>query len=127
MDNKIEMIKERAMVLMSEAGMLRETMDEMSEWNSVGEIITNVKSVHKYLVRVVRFIQQAAKELGEEFETSENKLEAAASIVDDMLDLPFYLEMIDGPVIKVVLSLVVSFVKDKYGDWDFDLLDKHFG
>ncbi len=120
----------RAKALLDEAGVVAQSMNEKTEWDSTAEIVANVVSLYKFVSKVVVCIEEAAGILMievEEFKSisSEDKLDAAAAIVDQYLSLPFYLELIDGPAIKILISFVVTFLNDKFGDvWNITEVKK---
>jgi len=46
------------------------------------------------------------------------KLEATVQFLDEVVQLPFYLEWADAPVFRLLISLIVDKLNDKYGhDW----------
>lgn len=119
--NKVKQLKEKAKELIGEIGTISEDMNEISEWNSTEEIVRNITTVYKYISKVVLCIDEAAKDIAAQYNeiqgmTSEEKLEAATAIVDEMIELPFYLEFFDGPAIRILISMVVTFLNEKYGD-----------
>lgn len=121
---RVKQLKEKAKELIGEIGTISKDMDEISEWNSTQEIIKNVTTLYRFISKVVVCIDEATAELKNDYNemkemTSEEKLEAATAIVDDMIELPMYLEFFDGPAIRILISMVVTFLNEKYGiTWD---------
>lgn len=124
MENTVKTLIGKAKELLDDGGVVIQSMNETSEWDSAKDVIANVASLYKFVYKVVVAIEEATvlilKETDEFLEIgSEDKLEAAAALVDKYLILPFYLELFDGPAIKIIISFVVTFINDKFGDvWD---------
>ena len=88
-------------------------------WNELSERLSSL------LVTLIRkkmaFLKFRNTEEDIEDIKSEDKLEAAASYIDDAVKLPWYLETIDGPTFKIVLSIVVFYLNKQLGnDWGLD-------
>lgn len=124
MENTVKTLIGKAKELLDDGGVVIQSMNETSEWDSAKDVIANVASLYKFVYKVVVAIEEATililKETDEFLEIdSEDKLDAAAALVDKYLILPFYLELFDGPAIKIIISFVVTFINDKFGDvWD---------
>jgi len=43
-------------------------------------------------------------------------IDGLAEILDDLVPLPFYLELVDGPAFRAILQVVFSFLKKIFGD-----------
>lgn len=121
----IERIQERVDELLDEYNGFKGTLDEAQEWNSLTEIITNIGTLTDFVIDVVLAVELSAREISDEFEsiTGAEKREAAAQLLDDLLDLPWYLEVIDGPAFELLLSVVVEMLNKYMGhDWNLGFM-----
>lgn len=118
-----EAIKNRVKKTIEESVKLKEKIDELEEWSSFDEIIKNIGLIIEFVVTVIMEIERTVMDISAELKdlSSSDKLEAAVSLIDDFITLPFWLEIIDGPAIKILISTVVYFLNDKYGNvWPLD-------
>lgn len=125
----VEKIKNRVDELIEEFDGLKSSIDEVSEWDSLGEIITNIGSITNFIINVVLAVEFSVKELADEIEdiTGVEKREAAVQVLDELLDLPWYLEMVDGPAFEIILSIVVDMLNKYMGnDWNLDFVREVF-
>ncbi len=123
MNTNVDILKERATTLLREGKGVLEQMNEISEWGSLGDMIKNVSTLSAYVQNVVMAVEVTTSEAIDDIEDlkSEDKLEAAAVIIDDAIKLPWWLEKIDGPIINLVISLAVDYINKKYGnEWNLD-------
>lgn len=122
-DNVVSKLKERVNEFIEEFEGLKSSIDEASEWDTLPEIISNIGNMTSFVINVILAVELSANELMDEVEavTSGEKLEAAAEVLDELLDLPWYLEVIDGPAFKILISFGVSMLNKYLGnDWDLD-------
>ena len=98
--------------ILKEAKGVFETMNELKEWNSFSEIAANAAKVNKMVVKVIAAVEIAQENIKSDFEgiNSGEKLEAAVQILDDMIKLKWYLEIFDGPIIKVLITMAVDLI-----------------
>lgn len=118
-----EAIKNRVKKTIEDSAKLKEKIDELEEWSSFDEIIKNIGLIIEFVVTVVMEIERTVMDISAELKdlSSSDKLEAAVSLIDDFITLPFWLEIIDGPAIKILISTVVYFLNDKFGNvWPLD-------
>jgi uncharacterized protein YcbX len=110
--NPIEALKKRALEIIEEARSTFKEIDEAKEWKGITSFITNMKKVVKLTVKVVSAIEVAYHEVSVVVTglTSENKLDAAVQILDDVVKLPMYLEWMDQIILKTVISSVVEMI-----------------
>jgi len=104
------------------------TMNELSEWNSASEVIANIKTLNEFLIQVVYAVEAVVLTIdnAKDYITSEDKLDMAVTIVDNALKLPWYLEGIDGLVLKMLISSTVTFVNKIGGQtWDLSGILRH--
>ena len=131
MDKKvIKKIQNRVDELIKKFNGLKASVDEASEWSSLKDVIVNASSLVTFTTDIVLAVEISAKEVANEFGfvvSGNDKLKAAAKTIDSVLRLPWYLEIIDGFIIEIVLSFAVS-VLNKYigNDWDLDFAKEIF-
>ena len=124
MKTNVEVIKERTKELLEEGKNLFETMNSFSDWNSLSEIITNFSTISKFINNLVLAVEIAVNDAADDIEDlkSEDKVEAAAEIMDEMIELPFFLESIDRKVFSLMISMAVEALNTKFGkEWNLDI------
>jgi hypothetical protein len=127
MKTNVEVIKEKTKELLEEGKNLFETMDSFSDWNSLSEIITNFSTISKFINNLVLAVEIAVDDASDDIEElkSEEKVEAAAELMDDMIQLPFFLESIDKKVFSLMISMAVEGLNVKFGkEWNLDVARK---
>ena len=85
---------------------------EKVEFNSLDDIVKNIKIFYDIVKKVVAIIEVA----GSDTDEGKDKLEAAVKIIDDMIKLPWWMEPADGPIIKIVLSMMVNFLNQQLSE-----------
>lgn len=110
-----EEIKAKALDIIENAKELWVTIDELKEWDSFTEIMNNISKIVTFVTGVVVAVENVVTEFFDENVTSDEKLEAAAQICDDLIKGNIWLEIIDKSLFKIVISVVVHFINDKYG------------
>lgn len=114
-------IKEIAMDIINESKELVSEIDELKEWDSFTEILSNISKIVTFITGVVVAIENVAREFSEENITGDQKLDAAASIMDDFIKGNIWLEIVDKWLFRIVISVVVHYVNEKYGKlWPID-------
>lgn len=114
-------IKEIAMDIINESKELVSEIDELKEWDSFTEILSNISKIVTFITGVVVAIENVAREFSEENITGDQKLDAAASIMDDFIKGNIWLEIVDKWLFRIVISVVVHYVNEKYGKlWPVD-------
>lgn len=113
----LDELKEEAKRLLERTKQVKEQMDEAKEWSSLDKIISNIGQVVGLVTSVVLAVEKAAE--WSETLTGEEKLNTAVELLDEMIKLPMLLELVDGPAFRIVISIVVHFINEKYGkeDW----------
>jgi hypothetical protein len=126
-DNIITTIVEKAKIIIESSKELKEQIDELSEWNGYGKVLNNIALIVSFVESVTITVENIYDEIKESFgdgTSSETKLEAAAATIDELLDFPIWLEIVDKYIIKIVISMVVHYLNERYGhEW---LLDARF-
>lgn len=120
-------IKEKAKELIVESKELYKSMDELKEWDSLGEIVNNISKLHEFLEKIVFTVELATKSLESDLKgiQSGDKLDAAVGLLDDLIKLPWYLEVVDEIAFKLLISLVVDQINKRIGkDWDLDKIER---
>jgi len=123
MNTNVEKLVDQSKGILLESKNMIAGMDELSEWNSIGEIITNFKEVYQFIIKVTLAVEIASDDIFDDVEglKSKDKAEAAAQLLDDMVDLPFFLEAIDKPVFVMLISMAVQGLNSRFGkDWNLD-------
>ncbi len=90
-------------------------MDELKEWDSLGDITRNVGLLSELCGRAALVVEQAIVTTGI-IVTSEEKRKAAAKVVDDWVELPGYLELFDGLAIEAAFAFAVGLLNQQFGD-----------
>ena len=124
----VNVLKENALQLLKEGEDILVQMDEISEWKNIKDILDNITTASDFIIKVISSVEIAANDLFDEAESfkSEDKLKAAADILDEYLKFGWLLEMVDGPILEVMLSLCVSFMNKTFGDnWNLDVVRKY--
>jgi len=122
MNTNVKKIKEQAMQFFTEGSELIESIDEFKEWNSLSDIQRNIPKVSELASNLLLAVDVVVADLDadlKDFKTEEG-LDAAALMLDEIIKLPLYLEWLDGPVIKIILALVRDLLTERLGE-DFDL------
>jgi len=117
----VSALKGEAIGIFKDAKDILESMNEVNEWNSVEEILTNMDKLNAVILRVISSVEVAAENLKADYTDikSGDKLETATAMLDDAIKLPFWLELIDGVVIKVAISMAISLM-NQTGETKFD-------
>lgn len=116
-------IKEKVIYIIEDAKLVKESIDEISEWNSLTEIVDNIVLITDFVTDLILAIEIAVNDLSEDLEgiKSGDKLDAAVSILDDAIELKWYLEIIDEAAFKMLISSTVSMMNKWFGnDWNLD-------
>ncbi len=124
MNTNVEKIKAELKNIETNFKGLKDSIDEAENWNSLTEIITNIKNVGKFLQDVVISVELVCLDALADVEDikGEDKREAAAEFLDEAIrfrGLSTPLEFIDDDIFKALLGITVYFLNEKYGnDWD---------
>jgi len=124
----IQDLNNKALTLLKEGENILTQMDEIAEWKNINDILENITVASDFIIKVISAVEVAANDLMDEAQSfqSEDKLKVAADILDSYLKFGWLLEMVDGPVIEMMLSLCVSFMNQTFGDdWKLDAIREH--
>lgn len=113
----MDILVETAKAFWRDVKTTKESMDEFEEWNSMGEILDNLKTVAELFGRAMLCVETAVVQTGKIL-TSEEKRAAAAKVLDAMVPLPGFAELLDGPAFEYGLGFIASFWNKKVGhEW----------
>lgn len=112
--NEVDVIVEAAKEFWEEVKAGKESMDELEEWNSPAEILNNLKTVAALMGRAMICVETAVVQTGKIL-SSEEKRAAAAQVLDAMVPLPGFAEMLDGPAFEYGLGFIANLWNSKVG------------
>lgn len=125
MKTNIDVIKEKVEIIVNNVKEIKEQVDEASEWNSIGKVISNIGKLNTLIMDIVLAVEVVATDAIDDIEglKSSDKLEAAVQLLDDAIKFPFFLEIVDAHIFRFVISLSVDTLNRKYGkDWNLDVV-----
>jgi len=79
-----------------------------------GGIVNKLVTAGAVIIEAVKIAEKMVIDLGEIGAGSEKK-EAVKAWIDKCVDLPFYLEMLDGIVAGIMIDAVVTYYNAKFG------------
>lgn len=123
--SNVEQLKARCTEILATAKGTWSEMDEISEWDSLGEVISNASKITSLLENIAITVEIAANDLADTVEglQSGDKLDAAAAILDDLIKLPWYLEIVDGDIFRIMIGMAVEGLNRRFGkEWDLTKL-----
>lgn len=115
-----ETIVKEALKVVKNTKVLIKEIDEINEWNSYSKALMNIGKFVSFVEGIVITVENVFHAVKKEitYDSGAVKLDAAVEIIDDMISLPLWLELVDEYIIKIVISIVVHYINDKYGhDW----------
>jgi len=116
-------IKEEASKLIQNAILVKTSMDELREWDSLEEVLNNIVLATTFITDLILAIEIAVDNISDDVEgiKSGEKLDAAVSILDDIIELPWYMEIFDEAAFKMLISSIVTMMNKWFGnDWNLD-------
>lgn len=114
-------IKEKALAVVNDSKVLLSQIDELKEWDSFTEVLNNISKIVAFVTGVVVTVENVVRDFTDSNVTSDDKLEAAASIMDDFIQGNIWLEIVDKYLFKIMINVVVHYINDKYGKlWPVD-------
>lgn len=90
------------------------TRKQIQDWSDLSDWIDNFKILYKFCKQIVATVSLASDLVVDSVE-SDVKLEAAVQILDDAMRLPIYVELFDGPLIRIMIKFAVCSLNDKFG------------
>lgn len=114
-------IKEKALDIVNESKVLLSQIDELQEWDSFTEVLNNISKIVAFVTGVVVTVENVVRDFTDSNVSGDDKLEAAASIMDDFIQGNIWLEIVDKYLFKIVINIVVHYINEKYGKlWPVD-------
>jgi len=98
---------------------------DFKNWKSIRNIVFNIKSLTHVLSGIILSVEKTSIDLSSKLQnlTSDDKLTAASQILDNLIPLPWYIEIIDDKIFKFLLTLIVEKLNKKVGKkWNLDEL-----
>lgn len=108
-------IKEKALAVVNDSKVLLSQIDELKEWDSFTEVLNNISKIVTFVTGVVVTVENVVRDFTDSNVSSDDKLEAAASIMDDFIQGNIWLEIVDKYLFKIVINVVVHYINEKYG------------
>ena len=127
MSDVVEIIKGRVDELLLKFDSLKQSIDEAQEWNSVNKVLLNIENVSKFIVEVILAVEISVNDLVDQLGdvSSFEKLEAAIELLDQWVNLPWYLDIIDKAVFKIIVSFGVTLLNRFFGhEWDLQAAEQ---
>ena len=116
-----DQIKEKALAIINDSKELIKQIDELKEWDSFSEVLNNISKIVTFITGVVVTVENVVRDFIDSNVTSDDKLEAAASIMDDFIQGNIWLEIVDKYLFKIIINTVVHYINEKYGKlWPVD-------
>lgn len=125
MQTNVEKIKTAVATLFNDVLFLKQSMDEVSEWNSIPKLMANASKLYDFAQRVVLAVEMVVADIGGDLEglKSDDKRQAAADFIDALIPLPGVLEAFDGMLIKMMIDFLVDKINARFGkSWNLDWL-----
>jgi len=117
----VEALVIRASAIINSSLVLQDSMDDIHEWDTPAEIIIHIVDISDFIINLILVIELSANEMIDSFFDikSSEKLTAAVKIIDKIVILPWYLELVDGFIFRILISIVVSLMNKWFGnEWD---------
>ena len=94
----------------------RENIADIIKVESLTEFFGDIPKIIDLFEDVTKAVEYLWREVDEI--PKEDRLDVAAKFLDDLFKFPFYIEPIDKPIFKAILSVVVGQLNKKFGkDW----------
>lgn len=120
----VKLLQEKLVVLVQDYKITKEKMDEFSEWNSLEELRSNVVEIKEFIQRVVIIMEAVSTDITTEMGavvTSKDKRNAVVKAIDEMIKLPWFLELFDAPAIGIIVDGTCMALNTIFGNnWNVD-------
>ena len=124
----VKLLQDKLVILVEDYKVTKEKMDEISEWNSLTEIRANTIEIKEFIQRLVILMEAISTDVTGEISAvvmSKDKRNAVVNAIDDMIKLPWFLEMFDGPAIGIVVDGVCTALNTVFeNDWNVEEVKK---
>ena len=115
----MEELKAKVKDFIKNADDVKKSIEQMKDFKNIPDLIKNISAIGTLIMDTIILVEMAATEV--EGLKSEDKLNTAVSIIDDAITFPWYLELFDGPLLKLIISLGVDYLnKTKGKDWNLE-------
>lgn len=118
----VKLLQDKLVILVEDYKVTKEKMDEISEWNSLTEIRSNTIEIKEFIQRLVILMEAISTDISGEIGTvvaSKDKRNAVVNAIDEMIKLPWFLELFDGPAIGIIVDGVCTALNTVFGnDWN---------
>ena len=123
MSNETDLIKSEVKKIIDSSKALIDQINEINEWNSATKVIMNISKIVTFIESVVITVENVYKTIFSDSDIDgSDKLEVAVDIIDDMFEFPFWFELIDEFVLRIIISVVVHYINKEFGhDWKLDV------
>ena len=124
----VKLLQDKLVILVEDYKVTKEKMDEISEWNSLAEVRANTIEIKEFIQRLVILMEAISTDVTGEIGAvvmSKDKRNAVVNAIDDMIKLPWFLEMFDGPAIGIVVDGICTALNTVFGnDWNVEDIKK---
>jgi len=105
-------LKEMIMEVAQDIPEIIQSMDEVSEWNSIGEIQDNIKTITE-LVKELSLIATYARQVLTDVDFDDKDvIKTVASIINEKVDLPWVPEMVEQKIFQMGVGMVMKTMED---------------
>ena len=124
----VKLLQDKLVILVEDYKVTKDKMDEMSEWNSLSEVRANIIEIKEFIQRLVILMEAISTDITGEIGTvvaSKDKRNAVVNAIDEMINLPWFLEMFDGLAIGIIVDGVCTALNTVFGnDWNVEEVKK---
>ena len=124
----VKLLQDKLVILVEDYKVTKEKMDEISEWNSLTKIRANTIEIKEFIQRLVILMEAISTDVTGEVGAvvmSKDKRNAVVNAIDDMIKLPWFLEMFDGLAIGIIVDGVCTALNTVFGnDWNVEEVKK---
>ena len=124
----VKLLQDRLVILAEDYKVTKDKMDEISEWNSLAEVRANTIEIKEFIQRLVILMEAISTDVTGEIGAvvmSKDKRNAVVNAIDDMIKLPWFLEMFDGPAIGIVVDGICTALNTVFGNnWNVEDIKK---
>jgi len=122
-EQDIQKLKDLILDVAEDVPEIYEGMNEAEEWNSIGEIMDNIK-VLSTLIQQLGLIAKLGKDMIGDIDLEDDEIvNAISEIINEKIDLPWIPEAIEATIFSIGVKMVLGFVDDLI-DKGGDVVDK---
>ena len=122
-NEQIQALKEKVLAAFNELKAFATLIEVIKGVRNLGDVLDAISAIRQMIINTVLAVEIAFADFADLAEglKSADKLEVAVQALDKAFTLSPILELIDGPVFKIVLSLGVDQLNTRFGhDWNLD-------